>query len=73
MHSTMLKRVSSFSSLIVIINNTEIADAEMLQLQIYCWQAYFEPFCGANRNGIVRSQNLLAPLQREKNSLIFKR
>ena len=63
-HSSIHEGVSSFSSLIVIINKTENADAEMLQLQIHCWQAHFEPYFASNGSGIYYFgvKNLLAPL-----------
>ena len=39
----------------------------MLQLHgTHLWLAHFEPFFEANRSGLFRSKNLLAPLQREK-------
>ena len=45
----------------------------MLQLHgsYYYWQAYLDPLFGANRSIIFWGQNLLATVQRERDSLIF--
>ena len=66
------KGVSSFSFLIVIIDNTENANAEILQLHTHRWHTlnlYLE------RTGMVYFgvKFLLAPLyrERERDTLIF--